>query len=247
MLQETPASKHIAICLWGICRSSHYTYGSFKENIIDKLTEFGFTYDIFLHTYRIESSYTNGWAGEHNIFLNNDNWQLFNPTKYLIENNTDVDNILEFSKYTTQPNPWNGNVTTFNNHIRALYSLKQVTSLWTPTASSYYAVMYCRPDVQYLHPLEKEWFSPEYINTCAQTPNFSMCPINDRFCLGSPSIGRIFGERFNDAYEFSKQKSLHSEQFLWHTFNKHGIKMCTIPFNIKRIRANGRDEDPHLT
>jgi len=236
---------HIAICLWGLCRSSRYTYDSFKKYILDKLVEFGITYDIFLHTYTIDRPYTNVRAREINCNLDNTLWKLFNPKKYIIENQLIVDAHLELQKYRTHRDPWGSNFkdSTFDNHIRSLYSLKQVTSL---VSEGYDAIMYCRPDVKYLYPLHRNWFEPNTLKSYAQIPNFCKFPINDRFCLAAPQISRIFGTRFDDAHEFSKHHALHSEKFLLHAFLKHGIRIREISFNFKRIRATGADGDKNI-
>jgi len=236
---------HIAICLWGICRSSRYTYESFKKHILDKLTEFGFTYDILLHTYIIGHTYINRRAGEVGCTLDNAAWKIFNPTKSIIEDQGVVDAQLDLHKYRTHRDPWGSNFTdsTFDNHIRSLYSLKQVTTL-VPDGCD--AIMYCRPDVRYLYPLQREWFKSNLLALCVQLPNFAKFPINDRFCLAAPQISRLFGTRFDDAYEFSKHHSLHSEQFLLHIFQKNIIPIREISFNFKRIRATGADYDTHI-
>ena len=235
---------HIAICIWGICRSSGYTYDSFKKNILDKLSEFGFTYDILLHTYTIDH-YTNRRAGEIGCKLDNTAWRLFNPIKSIIEDQDVVDAQLDLHKYRTHRDPWNSNFkdSTFDNHIRSLYSLKQVTSL---VGEGYDAIMYCRPDVRYLHPLQRVWFEPARLTSCVQIPNFCKFPINDRFCLAAPHISRFFGTRFDDAYEFSKHRELHSESFLQHIFQKHGIRIHEISFNFRRVRATGVEIDTHI-
>jgi len=177
--------------------------------------------------------------------MDNTAWKLFNPIKSIIEDQNAVDEILDLHKYRTHGDPWGTNFgnTTFDNHIRALYSLKQVTSL-VPVGCD--AIMYCRPDVRYLYPLQKEWFAPELLTSCVQIPNFQKHPINDRFCLAAPPLCHVFGTRFDDAYEFSKHNELHSERFLLHSFKKHGIVIREIQFNFKRIRANGGDGDKNI-
>ena len=235
----------VAICLWGICRSSQYTYESFKKNILDKLSEFGIRYHILLHTYTINTPYINGRARENGCIMDNDAWKIFKPNKFIVEDQEAVDIQLDLMKYRTHRDPWGSNFkdSTFNNHIRALYSLKQVTSLIT---ERYYAVIYCRPDVRYMHPLRLEWFEPTLIKSSLQIPNFAKYPINDRFCLGSPSLCRVFGTRFDDAYEYSKHQSLHSEKFLLNTFRKHNIVLNEIPFGFRRVRATGIEVDKKI-
>lgn len=238
---------HIAICLWGIFRSSDYTYTSFKHNILDTLTSFGFTYDILLHTYIINHEYVNARSRERASKLDNDKWKMYFPDKFIIDEEADADEIIDLLKYRTQPDPWGSSFkdTTFDNHIHSLYSLKRVTSLWSNSDISYNAILYVRPDVRFLYPLQKEWFDSDRL-LYAQIPNFSKFPINDRFLLGGPAVAVAYGNRFDEAYEYSLRKSLHSEIFLHFILSKYKIPIKEIDFNFKRIRITGVDGDPRI-
>ncbi len=239
---------HIAICLWGICRSSQHTVESWRQMILEPLRALGHTYDVFLHTFRHEDVYENQRAGESRCRLDNDLWRLFEPTDWLIENQKNVDATLDLPKYRSQADPWHLNYKgTFDNHIRALWSLREVTRLWSirPTGR-YNAVLYCRPDVRYLMPLQAAWLTPEALAT-AQLPDFAKWPVNDRFCLANPEIAQVYGNRFQFAHVYSLQRPLHSETFLAYVLARRGIPVTNIPFYFKRIRVDGTDFDAGVT
>jgi hypothetical protein len=139
-------------------------------------------------------------------------------------------------------NPWTDDKNTFitlENHVRALWSLKQVTSLWMKKESEYDAVLYLRPDVRYFVPFQVEWFEglKPYSLKC---PDFHLTNgCNDRFALGLPSVAKIFGNRFDEALEYAQKCRFHSEEYLAYILQKNKIIVELIPFKFRRIRANG--------
>jgi hypothetical protein len=229
----------IAICFWGLCRSTNYVIDSIKKHLFDKLKEFEYEYDVYLHTHSIQRNYTNQWSKERNIKLNNDLWQLLEPKKHIIEDQDEVDRRLELSKYRRHGCPWRSpDFETLNNSIRALYSLKQVTELMLESGEEYDYVIFSRPDVFYLRPLMKEYFTlgRERIHL----PHFAKFPINDRFAICKMDVARIYGLRFNEAFPYSLYKPLHSESYLSYILKKNDIVIYEIPIVFFRVRADGR-------
>ena len=150
---------------------------------------------------------------------------------------------LELQNYRTYGNPWaeedNGSFSTLDNHIRALWSLKQVTSLWRGTGIVYDAVMYLRPDVQFLTYLSPSWLQ-NLTQTTIRIPNFHLIDgCNDRFAIGQPPVMELYGKRFEQAYEYSLRASLHSEKFLSYILNKNHVQIEYLPIRFRRLRANG--------
>jgi hypothetical protein len=230
----------VALCFWGLCRSLEYTIESIKTNIFEVLKEYDIEYTIFLHTYTLYHRYTNLRAGENNIFLNNTAWKLLNPTRYIIENQDTVDKMLTLKRYRTKGDPWqNDGITPFStldNHIRALWSLKQVTSLWNE--SDFDIVIYLRPDVHYRTRFDIKWLLAK--SKEIKIPDFHIhYNCNDRFALGRPNNMKLYGNRFDSAYSYSLHMQLHSEKYLNAIMNSKGIYFNRIPFIFRRIRANG--------
>jgi hypothetical protein len=167
------------------------------------------------------------------------------PDYYSTEYQEDIDININFKKYRTHGDPWEcENVSmyqkysTLDNHIRDLYSLSKVTSLWEPMASTFDAVIYLRPDVRFTTPLKIEW-----INQCQRgricVPNFHLVDgWNDRFAIGKPLDMLLYGGRFIDAYKYSLKNPLHSEKFLAEYMKNHRIFPAHISFIFRRIRAN---------
>jgi hypothetical protein len=237
----------IALCYWGLCRSTDKTYRSIEECIYKPLRQANIDFDIYLHTYEINGNYTNVIAKEKNIKLNNELYKLLKPTAFLIENQLLVDKQLNLQDYFTQGlcRQWKSYIknheeiiTMTHNHIRALHSLKQVTGLWLKSEKTYDRIIYLRPDVKFLTKLDTNWLIAQKPDECILT-NFAMHPVNDRFAILYPIKAKFYGERFDELLEFSKTSPVHSEGYLGHIINKHGIVPVIKNFQFRRVRANG--------
>jgi hypothetical protein len=234
----------VALCFWGLCRSTHIVLNSIQRNIFSTLTDLGIEYDVYLHTFILTGSYTNERANEHYISLRNTNFNLLHPFVVKVENQDDVDIQLQLPTYRTQGNPWKDpdhptSWTTFDNHIRSLYSLREVYLSLESSGRTYDAIVFLRPDVRYLESLYQEMF-------CSLTPkdillpNFHMIDgVNDRFAICHPETAWVYGKRFEYALEYSKRFPLHSETFLKWVIEKNALHVSHIPFVFQRVRATG--------
>lgn len=233
--------KKIAICFWGLMRSLEWTLPSIKKHIFKPLNDANIQFDVFIHTYKINEEYSNPRALEYKIKLNNNDYKLLNPTEYLIEDQSKRDKQIGFSKYLTKGSLWKEE-DAYKNHIRSLWSLKEVTSLWSKSKSNYTHIIYCRPDVKYIIPLELKWFN---YSDNVYIPNFNRfgarkIKMNDRFIIARPEQALVYGNRFKDLLEFSKHNKLDSETFLADILSKYKIHPEFIRFGFIRVRANGK-------
>ena len=234
----------LALCFFGLTRSLKFTLPSIEKFIFAPLKNHGIKHDIFLHTYKLKKSYVNPRAGENNILLDINEYKLLNPDFHMIENKDDISRDLDLVKYRTMGNPWKdepgaikGDFTTLDNHVLFLWSQKQLTNMWQETKRNYTHIVFCRPDVLYTIPLQVSWFSFTTNKICI--PNFCLYPnVNDRFAIGHPKEMIIYGNRFNEALEYSKKHPLLSEEFLDATLKRHNIQYKYIKFYFIRIRAN---------
>jgi len=244
-MSSQPKNIKVALCFWGIARSTDFTIESIERNIWKPLQDAGIKYTTFLHTFTLKNPYTNSRASEWNIHLKNDIWKMLLPDHYLVEQQEDIDKILNFKKYRTHGDPWEcerismyRKYSTLDNLIRALYSLSKVTSLWESMASRFDAVIYLRPDVRFITPLKIEWITQCQHGT-VYIPNFHLVDgWNDRFAIGRPNDMLLYGRRFIDAHIYSLKKPLHSESFLAEYMQKHKVFAVPISFMFRRIRAD---------
>jgi hypothetical protein len=239
--KKTKINK-VAICFIGLCRTTNYTITSIEKYIYRALDKLNIKYDIYLHTYEINKEYNNEWSNEKNVKINNDNWKLLRPNQYIIENEDEVSINLDLFKYRTMGDPWNTKFISLDNVILSLWSAYQVTQLWKNSNIDYDAVIYLRPDILYLKPLEPEFFNKIYENNIL-LPDFEEFPINDRFAIGNPRVMQIYGERFINAYSYSLSKQLHAESYLNYILNINNIIIDKIHFRFCRIRMDGSNAD----
>ena len=235
--------RRVAICFWGIMRSLKFTLPSIKKYIFKPLDDAKIPYDVFLHTFNLNGDCTTTYSTECTLAIDKNEYKLLNPKESIIENQKTIDEKINFNKYMTMGNPWQkAPIETAYNHIRALWSLKQVTSIWLKHRSNYSHVMYCRPDMTYIMPIKPEWFS---FSDSIYTPAFArhgrkIEKLCDRFAIGMPEQMEIYGNRFSEALEYSKKSQLHSETFASHILHKNGISRKYVPFGFLRTRANSQ-------
>jgi hypothetical protein len=235
----------VAICFFGLTRSLKYTFPSIEKNIFEPLKNHGIKYSIFLHTYKLNTPYSNPRAGEDNIELDSNEYKMLNPDKSIIEDKEKVSMKLELEQYRSKGDPWAqekqaipGDFTTLDNHILYLWSQKQLTKLWSTDHLRYSHILMCRPDVLYQIPIDIGWFN--FTSDKIFIPNFGLCgDVNDRFAIGRPKQMLLYGNRFDEALAYSKNYPLASEAYLIATMKKHKIKYEHVNFYFIRVRANG--------
>ena len=237
--------KDIAICFYGLTRSLKYTIDSITNNIFKILDNHKYKYDIYLHTYNLEII-NNDRSSEKNCRLDLNEYKLLKPDFFQITNQDEFDKTINITDYIDHGDPWMGQeknkYTSLKNILRQFNSLNIVTNLWINKQPNYKCVIYLRPDLKYITPLNIDVinFILEKNKPIIFTPNW--CEYggkNDRFSMGTPSAMKIYGTRLSHCYNFSKMRQLHSEQFLKYVLKKS--KVITKPLNMKaiRIRANG--------
>lgn len=238
----------VALCFFGLTRSLKLTIGSINKYLFKPLNNHGIKYDTYLHTYNIKTPYSNPRTGEKNIILNSNEYTLLEPTFHMVEDKEMVSKKLDLAKYRTKGDPWGnekgaikGNFTSLDNHILYLWSQRQLTQMVLKLRDKYTHIIFCRPDVLYKTPLNINWFS--FQSKKIYIPNFGLFKnVNDRFAIGMKEDMIIYGQRFNDALEYSKQFPLYSESYLEATLKQHTINYEHINFHFIRIRSNGRKE-----
>jgi hypothetical protein len=213
---------HIAICIWGLLRSLRFTIHSYHIFILKALIHRGHTYDTFLHTYSLSKNYTNIRNHEKSIVLDFSEWKLLHPNYVYVENQDEFDASINYPLYRKKGDPWNNDYYSFSNHIRALNSLHHVTLVVESVSKyrNYDAILFLRPDVQFLHPLpvsllelssihksKSFWFIPDFHRSCDGSE------LNDRMAMGSLSAGLEHGKKLQTAFLYSQHHILHAEKF----------------------------------
>lgn len=229
----------IALCFWGLQRSTQYTYKSIYSCILLPLKQKNIQVDIYVHSTTV-THYVN-YRSKETITPSPHLWKFLKPNFKKIESQEEVDQRLHLEDYRTFGCPWNSpHCQTLDNLVRSLYSLKEVTLLMEQQNINYDFVMYCRPDVIFQTRFSPSFLSKGKNHDSIVLVDFGKYPVNDRFALCRPNIAHIYGFRFDKALDYSRHFPLHSENFLHHILTSHQIRIEEIHFVFYRVRSDGR-------
>lgn len=235
----------IALCFWGVTRSLKYTHSSIDKNILQVLKDNNINYHIFMHTYKLDR--INGpRMGEKNIRVDFDEYKLLcsdeNPHTFKYHIQHKIEKKLNCEQYYTQPDPWNNNYQSAKYFILSQFSKKQATIMMKKSRVEFDAVVFLRPDVQYIDPFPVDHLNQLDDETCF-FPNWHLygCRVNDRFQITSKKFAGRLGMSFDMLLAYSKTNVIHSESFMNHICHKHAIKRKYIDnFLFFRTRADGK-------
>lgn len=238
----------IAICFFGLTHSLEKTIDSIEKNIYYQLTANKLEFDIYVHSYDLEYI-TCTRSGEQNCKLNPEEYQLLNPTKYIIDNQDEFDNSFDYNSIYKYGDIWKTNFQNIRNLMRQLNSLKRVTELCLSQDIEYECYLYVRADLLYHDPLDITLLqkvatseSPIYIS-----PSWAKYGgLNDRFGIGNREAMNKIGNRFDDIYDFcnspgqNKTRPIHAEQLMKYVCDRYNIKTFDMSLRASRVRANGK-------
>ena len=237
--------KKVAIGFFGITRSLKFTRDSIYKNIFRRLKKLGYGYKIFLHTYEL-NNYKNIRTKESSTNIDNEEYKMLNPDYFLIENQDLVIESINPEKYRTHEDPWNTNYNSVDNFILGQYSKMKLTNMIEQSQINFDYIMFLRPDVEYLHPLEYAYFN-KVVEKNISIPKFGTYKptrphFNDRFAITNQETYKIYGKVFYELFEISKKEPLHSETVLSKYLTRNDVKYKYIRFFFKRIRIDGSVE-----
>jgi len=248
--------RRVALCFWGVNRSLNRTIDSLKKFIVKPLQKANVDFDIFFHTYSLETI-DSFWARERSALVEgaiNEYQQLSKLGKirrWEATEQTLFDHETNYSFFTKTQNIYP--LGTMKNMIRSLNSLKRVTDLWLLEEEArggaflrkeitnlttklekqqkmngkekrgfYDAIVYLRPDLEFLSPLNVSLLF-SIGNRDLYTPIWSTYHgLNDRFAAGAPKAVLSFGHRLHHLQFFaSLGNEVHSERFLAWAVQEH--------------------------
>lgn len=233
----------VALAFWGITRSLKYTIKSIKKNILNILKESNIKYDIYIHTYKINSAYSNKRAQEKETKLDCNEYKLLNPYRVIIDSQDHIKKKLNMRRFRTHGDPWHSNYETVDNFICAMFSKMKVTKLIEKT-DNYDYVIFLRPDVKYLNKFDIKFFDSANNDTIC-IPNFHLfANFNDRFCIANYKNAMLYGKLYSEMLLYSKEHQLHSETFNNYFIRKiYNLNVKLIPFYFNRVRVDGKEKN----
>ena len=240
----SPKRKKIAICYFGLTRSTKKVYPSHFDHIFNVLDRHNIDYDVFMHTWQLEDK-QRVWCDYINCEVDYTEHKHLNPNHYKIDNQEEFTSKLVWKDYFYQhvwdevghdvDGEWLPEL--ILNHLCALESQKRVTEMVENCNEKYDLVMYVRPDVWFNNPLDIDSIlslkDREII-----IPNFSHNEgINDRFAVLTYSTAPIYGKRIEKIVDYRRNNGrIVSEKYLKYVCDKNKLKIHLIDFRFKIVR-----------
>jgi hypothetical protein len=232
----------VALCFFGLVKNYGLVAGSVEQYVLAPLRREGYDYDVYIHTY--DQVFTsNARNGERNVYINPRSIATFFPGARMRRDAPEIaDRVRPLDFYLQNGDPWPDNPrVSMINYVRQLYSLLEVTKLWSPRAAEYRYVIYLRPDVRFTSPLT---LLPNLQDNQIAIPAFhSFMGCNDRFAYGRAATMKAYGGRMNwlEAFFTNHHTRLHAERYLLLFLQAHNIKPVWIPLHFVRVRADGNE------
>ncbi len=233
--------SRLAICFFGLVKNIDHVYPSIQQFILEPLNQQGHQIDFYCHTYKLDR-FTNPRNGEDNVQIYPESiHQRFKFKDLKMELISEYSNLdADLQSCLKYGDPWPDNkVLSLKNHLLNLRSLYQVTQLWKNEASTYTAIIYLRPDLRILNPLNFQILSEKTL----AIPSFhSYGGHNDRFAYGTPQAMIIYGERWKGIEQFfvKHRRNIHAETFLRLHLQDHSVQVIPLSIRFQRIRGNNQ-------
>jgi hypothetical protein len=239
----------IAICYWGMTRSTKYVYNSHFNNLFNVLKNNSFDYKVFMHTWKVENDQNIIWENVSNIPIDYQEYTLLQPDFYKIEDQKLFKDTLKFSDYFNKelydkyggdtPNEWRPQL--IMNHLCALESQKRVYQTVNNMSEKFDYIIFIRPDVLLLNKLDINIFNNRFD---IAIPNYDHNEgLNDRFAILPFNNAHNYACRINEIKEFRKNNGrIVSEKYVKFIINKYYNNLKFIDFKMKIVRPNGLKE-----
>jgi hypothetical protein len=245
-MEDQNKKPKVAILFFGLTRTLTKLYNNLKANILDELTNNGFDYDIFMHTYILENPYINKWSKENVLNYDNEAYKILNPKYVILENQNEVESKLNLNTYFSNLGNWAGCAQTpfmqqylVRNMVLALHSKKMVTQLFAEKKDEYDYVIITRPDQHYNLKL-----NTKLLDLLSPTDNNIIIPrehsyhgLNDRFCICNTSNAIKYGNAFDVLQIYSTKKSIVSEIFMKDYLMYLNLNVIFSPITAHLVRC----------
>lgn len=238
-------NKNIAICYFGLTRSTKKVYLSHIENIFNILKNNNIYYEIFMHTWKTLDGKQNTRGKDYTkVNIDYDEYKLLNPNHYKIEIQDEFLNSIDFSKYFYKnvydkykfdkvKGEWKPNL--IKNHLCALESQKRVLRM--VNTNIFNRVIFVRPDVMIKVKLNIEKLLNMKKHTIILPFGDNYEGYNDRFAICTWRNAHEYGDRINEIIEFRKKNGrIVSEKYVKFIIEKYKMSIDTMSFPMEIIR-----------
>jgi len=235
----------IAICYWGMTRSTKFIYESHIINLYEVLKKNNIEYNTFMHTWETQNNVNIIWENTSDIYVDYQEYKFLNPDFYKIEKQWEFLKTLDFNNYFNKElydkyggdTPYEWRPQLIMNHLCALESQKRVYNMVKETNIKYDFIIYIRPDVKILNLFDLN---------CLKIPFDIIIPnydhhegLNDRFAILPLNIALHYSTRIDEIIEFRKNNGrIVSEKYVKYIVAKYYPNVKYIDFNMKIVRPN---------
>ena len=238
----------IAICYWGMTRSTKYVYNSHINNLFNVFKSNNIDYDIFMHTWKTGVNGQNIGLNYCNFLVDYEEYKLLNPNFYKIDNQDDFLHRLNFEDYFNKElyelygdsyYEWIPQL--IRNHLCALESQKRVYNMVVESNNCYDYIVYIRPDVEILNPIDINWINSDFDIIL---PNYYHYEgLNDRFAIIHFDNAVKYSTRIDEIIEFRKKCGrIVSEKYVKYIVDNYYPNVQFINFIMRIIRPNGQSD-----
>jgi len=235
----------IAICYWGMTRSTRLVYNSHTNNLFNVLKNNGIEFDVFIHTWETLVKNHIIWMNYCDIEIDYEEYKLLNPTFYKIDKQDEFLDTINFEnyfnkdlfdKYGDSPYEWIPGL--IRNHLCALESQKRCYHMVLESNNSYDYILYIRPDVEITTPFDVNWLSSEFDITIPSYDHYE--GLNDRFAIIPFDKAEKYSTRIDEIIEFRQKRGrIVSEKYVKYIVDNYYPNVQYIDFMMKIIRPNG--------
>jgi hypothetical protein len=237
---------NIAICYWGMTRSTKLIYKSHLDKLFSRLKLNNINYKIFMHTWDITSNKIFIAEREIRIPVDYEEYKLLQPDYYNIENQNDFLNNINFDDYFYKdiydtighcPNgEWLPQL--ILNHLCALESQKRVLKMVKESNENFDFIILIRPDILLSSNFNVSWLNSNFDITLL---NYHYNEgYNDRFAIIPFKKADKYFNRIDEIAEYRKTNGrIVSEKYLKYIVDKYYSNIQYINLKMNIIRPNG--------
>ena len=236
----------IAICYWGMTRSTKYVYTTHFSELFNELKSNNIEYEIFMHTWRVENDQNIIWENVYDIPIDYQEYKLLQPDFYKIEEQKLFTDQLNFSDYFYKElydkyggdthHEWRPQL--IMNHLCALESQKRVYQMVVDTGKHFNYVIFIRPDVQIINKLDISIFKSDFDIIIPSYDHHE--GLNDRFAIIPFNKASNYACRIDEIKDFRKNNGrIVSEKYVKFIIDKCYNNLKFIDFYMRIVRPNG--------
>lgn len=236
----------IAICYWGMTRSTKLVYKSHFINLFNIFKNNNIDYTVFIHTWKTVDNKNIIWENVSSIPVDYEEYKLLQPNYYKIEEQSLFTDQINFSDYFNKelydkyggdtPHEWRPQL--IMNHLCSLESQKRVYEMVNNSSEEFDFIMFIRPDVRIDNNFDVNILNKDFDIIIPSYDHYE--GYNDRFAILPFKKSSNYACRIDEIIDFRKNHGrIVSEKYVKFIINKYYKKLSFIKFYMKIIRPNG--------